>query len=48
MAALAPLLNIKQLPKSNEAVMAGQLLHVQAAHISSKEIKGMMSLVFLI
>lgn len=41
-------LHIKRLPKRNEAVMAEQLHHVLAAQTSSKEIKGMMSPVFLI
>lgn len=43
-----PMLNIKRLPKCDEAVMAEQLHHVLAAQTSSKEIKGMMSPVFLI
>jgi len=43
-----PTLNIKRLPKCDEAVMAEQIHNVLAAQTSSKEIKGMMSPVFLI
>lgn len=43
-----PMLNTKQLPKCGETVLAEQLHRALAAQTPSKEIKGVMSPVFLI